>query len=336
MKPLKLLHIGRAEAFERNTEKSAFTESVEKVSLPCGLPPSNYIKAMPNADIIIADAIADVPRDLISGLPHLKMIHSEGVAFNRFDLKAADEKGVYVCNSAGMNASAVAEQTLLLMLGVLKDAINNDRAVREGRQIQVKEGYMARGDLIDLSDCKVSLIGFGNIGKCTAALLKAFHVKTFYTQRHRADEETEKTYGVTFLPTQDELLQKSDIVSLHLPVTPETTGMCDEKFFSKMKKGSYFINTARGELVNDEALINALKSGHLKMAGLDTLDHEPVQKNHILLNQPPEIASKIIFSPHIGGITGSSFKRSYRMIWENVRRIAEGKVPDRVVNHTGK
>lgn len=331
MKQLTILHIGREENMDRYTERTQFTDSVRKVCLPMGLPVDKYLSEAADADVIIADAIAEVPRALIEAMPNLKLIHSEGVAFNRIDLEAAGRKGVYVCNCAGMNATAVAEQAVLLMLGVLRDVANNDRAVREGRQIQVKEGYMTAGNLYDLSDCRVGLIGLGHIGQCTADLLKAFNAHVCYTQRSRLDPADEAKHGVHWADSLDQLLETCDIVSLHLPVTPETEKMCNAEFFGKMKRGCFFINTSRGELVDDEALIGALKSGQVAMAGLDTLEHEPVRTDHILLKQP-EVTSKILFSPHIGGITASSFRRGYRIIWRNILHIAEGTKPDTVVN----
>ncbi|MCD8196238.1 MAG: 2-hydroxyacid dehydrogenase [Lachnospiraceae bacterium] len=326
---MKVLHIGKKENMERNTERTDFTDSVEVVSLPMGLPTDRYLEVCPDAEVIVADAIAPVPGELIRGLPHLQMIHSEGVAYNQIDIESARECGVYVCNCAGMNASAVAEQTVLLMMVLLKDVIAGDKAVRVGQQIQKKEGYMTRGDLKELRDCRVGLIGFGDIGKCTAKLLSAYGAQNFYYKRTPLSAEEEREYGVVYLAL-DELLAGCDIVSLHLPVTPQTEHMCDAAFFAKMKHGAYFVNTSRGELVDDEALVEALRSGRVAMAGLDTLDHEPVAQDHILVQQPEEIAGKILFSPHIGGITASSFRRGYAMIWENIRRVAEGERPQNV------
>lgn len=326
---MKVLHIGKKENMERNTERTDFTDSVEVVSLPMGLPTDRYLEVCPDAEVIVADAIAPVPGELIRGLPHLQMIHSEGVAYNQIDIESARECGVYVCNCAGMNASAVAEQTVLLMMVLLKDVIAGDKAVRVGQQIQKKEGYMTRGDLKELRDCRVGLIGFGDIGKCTAKLLSAYGAQNFYYKRTPLSAEEEREYGVVYLAL-DELLAGCDIMSLHLPVTPQTEHMCDAAFFAKMKHGAYFVNTSRGELVDDEALVEALRSGRVAMAGLDTLDHEPVAQDHILVQQPEEIAGKILFSPHIGGITASSFRRGYAMIWENIRRVAEGERPQNV------
>lgn len=186
---MKILHIGRKENLERYPEPAFLKGRIQKASLPMGKSVEEYVKAMKDAEVIIADAIANVPEELILKMPELKMIHSEGVAYNRIDLSAARKRGVYVCNCRGMNASAVAEQTLFLMQGMLKNVLVNDRGVREGRQIQIKEGYMARGDLKELSDCKVGLIGFGDIGKYTAGLLAAYHTETYYYKRHPLSKE---------------------------------------------------------------------------------------------------------------------------------------------------
>ena len=329
---MKVLHIGKQGNMETYSAKDSFLYELETVDMPKGLPVREYLDKAGDADFIVADAIAAVPGDLIRGMKNLKLIHSEGVAFNSFDIETAREQKVYVCNSRGMNASAVAEQTILLMSGMLKNIIENDQAVRRGEQIQVKEGYMKRGDLKELSDCKIGLVGFGDIAKKVARLLLAYGVSTiYYYKRNVLSPGEEKEYHVQYLPLE-ELLKNSDIVSLHLPVNSSTEGMADARFFSLMKAGSFFVNTSRGELVDDEALIDGLKTGRVSMAGLDTLDHEPVQKDHPLLDLPEDLAGRLIFSPHIGGITASSFRRSYAMIWEDIRDAAEGRRPARVVN----
>ena len=330
---MKILHIGKQGNLQRFAAADGFLNSLDLVDLKPDLPVEEYLNQAGDADFVIVDAITAIPGELIRQMPNLLAIHSEGVAFNAIDLKAADECGVYVCNAQGMNAMAVAEQTILLMVGMLRNVVVNDAAVRAGHQIEAKENYMQNGSLHELADCSVGLIGFGNIARQTARLLKAYQVKNiYYYKRHRLDPAQEQQYGVQYRKL-DDLLAQSQIVSLHLPVTKATRHLADQTFFAKMQPGSYLVNTARGELVNDEALIEALKSGHLAMAGLDTLDHEPVLKNHPLLNQPRSIASRLLFSPHIGGITAASFYRGYAMIDEDLRLAAQGQEPKRVVNH---
>lgn len=330
---MKILHIGKQGNLQRFAAAEGFLNSLDLVDLKPDLPVEEYLNQAGDADFVIVDAITAIPGELIRQMPNLLAIHSEGVAFNAIDLKAADECGVYVCNAQGMNAMAVAEQTILLMVGMLRNVVVNDAAVRAGHQIEAKENYMQNGSLHELADCSVGLIGFGDIARQTARLLKAYQVKNiYYYKRHRLDPAQEQQYGVHYREL-DDLLAQSQIVSLHLPVTKATRHMADQTFFAKMQPGSYLVNTARGELVDDAALIEALKSGHLAMVGLDTLDHEPVLKNHPLLNQPRSIASRLLFSPHIGGITAASFYRGYAMIDEDLRLAAQGQEPKRVVNH---
>lgn len=328
---MKVLHIGNIHNVENYTKKTPFTEATEVVNAPLGLTDEAYMEMAPDADVIIVDAITEISEKLIGKLPNLKLIHSEGVAFNKINLAAAGKRGIYVCNCAGMNAKGVAEQTILLMLGVLKSVISGDAAVRDGSQMDVKMAYMGAGSLMELSDCKVGLIGFGAIGKATAELLRGFGAEVYYTKRHRLETKEEERYQVQYLP-MEELLKTCNMLSLHLPVTQQTTGMCNREFFRKCQKGSYFINTSRGELVDDDALREALENGTLTMAGLDTLDHEPVQKDHPMLSWSKETLNRIVFSPHIGGITGSSFRRGYGMIWEDIEKIAKGEEPEHIVN----
>lgn len=330
---MKILHIGKRGNLQRFTQKSSILRTMTLVDVPMNEPVSAYLKEGADADFIIADAMAPLTGELIRSMPNLKLIHSEGVAYNSFDLEAADACGVYVCNSKGMNAVAVAEQAVLLMVGMLRNVAQGDAAVRAGHQIEMKEGYMVRSDLRELSEFSIGLIGYGDIARETARLVRAYGVSTiYYNKRHRLSPEEEKAQGVIYKPV-DELLKASGIVSLHLPVNAETTHFANRRFFELMQPGSYLVNTARGELVEDQALIDALASGKLAMAGLDTLDGEPVRKDHPLLNQPEAIEKKLLLSPHVGGITAQSFVRSYAMADEDIRALVEGRRPKRVVNH---
>lgn len=198
-----------------------------------------------------------------------------------------------------MNATAVAEQAVLLMLGLLCSVVSGDRAVREGRQIDVKLAHMATGDLKEISDCCIGFVGFGDIGKATAKLCSVMGAEIVYTKHHPLLAEEEKEYNLKYLPL-DELLATSDIVTLHTPVTAETVHMADKEFFAKMKEGSYLINTARGDLVVAEDLVEVIKSGHLSGAGLDCIEGEPVKTDNPMLQLDPDTASKILFSPHVG------------------------------------
>ncbi len=329
---MKVLHIGKKGNMERFSAPGSYLEQLESIDMYMS-DVQEYLAAAADADFIVADAIAPVPAELIGNMPNLKLIHSEGVAYNQIDTAAADRCGVYVCNSQGMNSSAVAEQTVLLMIGLLRDIRGGDEAVRRGMQITKKEGYMLRGDLRELADCRIGLVGFGDIARKTAELLRAFGVSSVsYYKRTPLSPGEEESLGVCYQPL-DKLLGTSDIVSLHLPLTSETEAMAGSGFFASMKADSYFVNTSRGGLVDDQALGEALVSGHLAGAALDTVNGEPVSEDHPLLHLPDGASDKILFSPHIAGITASSFRRSYAMIAEDIRAAAEGRIPERVVNH---
>ena len=280
----------------------------------------------PDAEILLANPTISVKKELIDALPKLKLIQTEGVGFEGVDLDAARERGIWVCNCRGVNALAVAEHAVMLMLCCLRDVINGHRDVLEGRQNDKKVYYMKTNSLRELGDCTVGFVGYGAIGREAARLTRAFGARTlFYTPHPRTDEYAE------YRPL-DELLAESDIVSLNLPLTKETENMADAAFFSKMKDGAILINTARGGLVNSRDLIAAIASGKLSCAGLDVLDNEPVQRDHVLVTAPEEVRRKIIFTPHIAGVTASSFVRTYAIITDNVRRIRRGEKPLNVVN----
>ncbi len=228
----KLLVIGREGRLIKYAPEPDKLKEYDIVYAPVGAPDEELLSKGRDADFILVDAIGSISANVIRQMKNLKLIHSEGVGYQGVDMAAAKECGVYVCNCKGMNASAVAEHAVLLMLGVLRDVCGGDRNVRAGRQIETKENYMIEGSLTELSECTVGLIGFGDIAKATARLLRAFGAKVFYTKKSPAPPDVETRYGVSFLP-QDELLAVSDIVSLHAPVNDETRYMVDSFVFRK-------------------------------------------------------------------------------------------------------
>lgn len=282
---------------------------------------ADEIGADGDADVLVVDAMGSVEKELIDVLPSLKLIQSEGVGYQGVDLEAAANRGVAVCNNPGINDTAVAEQAIMLMLSCLKNARNLDQAVRIGRQIETKKEYF--GKLKELSECTVGLIGFGKIARKTAQFLKPFGARVLYSNRTRY-EELESEYSVSYAD-MDTLLGESDIVSLHLPANSRTAGIADASFFKKMKSGACFINTARGELVDNNALVEALLNGRLSMAGLDVIAPEPVMPDNPLLDK--RIEDKILFSPHIGGLSSATVSKLYQGVLKNIIRIQNSEEP---------
>ena len=322
---VKLLVLEEKSVFERHAP-AELKKNCEITLLSQFTPVGEILTQAQDAEILLVNPTIAVGRELIEGLPNLKLIQTEGVGYEGVDLTAADERGVFVCNCRGVNARAVAEHTVMLMLCCLRDVINGYSDVLEGRQNEKKVWYMKTGQLRELGDCTVGFVGYGAIGKEAARLTKAFGARTLYYKPHPGDEDYAEYCGL------DDLLAQSDIVSLNLPLTAETENMADREFFSRMKKGAILINTARGGLVNSADLIEALASGQLACAGLDVLDHEPVQPDHILVTAPEEVRRKIIFTPHIAGVSAGAFARTYAVILENIRQVQAGERPMNVVN----
>ena len=328
---MKILSMIKPERWKKYIDDPSFFLCHEIIYLPMDADADTVYEAGGDAEIILADAVSPVSGYLIRKMKNLKMIHSEGVGFNKIDVDAATECGVYVCNCKAMNATAVAEQTVLLMLGLLRNVLSCDRAEREGRAREVQQAYMAEGNLKELADCRIGFVGLGAVGKAAARICEAMGAELVYYDLFRLPEEQEKELNIRYL-SLDELIKSSDIISLHLPSTEKTMHMVNKGFLSKMKEGSYLVNTSRGDLVVTEDLLEALKSGHLAGAGLDCVEGEPVTADNPILKADEETASKIILSPHIGGITGSSFRRGYRMIRENIEAVMRGEKPKRCIN----
>ncbi len=290
------------------------------------------VAACPDAEVLMFDAIKVVDADLIGRLPRLRMMCSEGVGFNGVDIEAATRAGILVCNNHGGNAGAVAEQAILLMLSLLRHLPQWDAQVRAGHQMDVKRKCLANGTITDLADCCVGLIGMGDIAQAVAARLAPFGSRVLYHSRRRRPAELEDRLGIEWVEDVDRLLAQADIVSLHCAATPQTANMVDDGFLARMRAGSYLVNTARGELVDSAALARALEAGAIAGAGLDTVAPEPVTPDNPLLNLSERAQGRVVFSPHIGGITSGSIRRMQLHMWENVARLERGERPDGIVN----
>lgn len=291
---MKILILNSRQRIEKYSPLNTLPRDWELVYISPGTPDEKILAAAGDAQIIFADAIARVSGTLIEQMPRLRLIHSEGVGFNGIDTETAAGKEVFVCNNAGANCKAVAEQAVLLMLSLLRRFSQGDEMVRQGEQIQAKETFIMEG-LKELGDCRVGLVGFGAIARATARVLSAFGADLVCFSRTRPDDLA--AYNTRFC-SLDELVKESDIVSLHVPVTPETTHMVNQAFLEKMKSTALLINTARGEIVDQDALVAAIVEKTIAGAGLDTLDPEPVTPDNPLLQLPESARYRVIFSPH--------------------------------------
>ncbi|MDD6620842.1 MAG: NAD(P)-dependent oxidoreductase [Eubacteriales bacterium] len=272
-----------------------------------------------DTEIMMSDAMAVVGREIIDAMPSLKFIQSEGVGYQGIDIEYVKQKGIMLCNNKGVNDTAVAECAIFLMLACLKSIITGHQSVYDGRQIEVKKDSF--GVIKELSQCTVGLIGFGDIARATAKFANALGARVIYTNRTRYPE-LEKEYNVTYTD-MNTLLNQSDFVSLHIAVTEDTREMVNAEFLSKMKSDAYLINTSRGDLVDNKALLNALLDGQIAGSGLDVISPEPVTADNILLDD--RIKDKLILTPHIAGITNLTVQRIYKNILENINRYSNNQ-----------
>lgn len=326
---MKVAILTSQERVEKFTDWSLVPKDTELIYIGQTYTDDEVIQKAKEADAILVDAVNAVSGHVIRHLPNLKLVQSEGVAYNLIDIEAAKERRIYVCNNASANACSVAEHTIMLMLACTRRLIEGDALVRRGKQIQAKGSFILDG-IPELEHCHVGLLGFGAIAKQTAKRLKGFGCRVSYYSRHQASSEIEEEYQVSYLSLQ-ELYRFCDILSIHVPVTAETKNMVDKHVFECMKSTAILINTARGEIVNQQDLYNAIVSGQIAGAGMDTLFPEPVPFDHPLLQLPEHLQYKVTLSPHIGGTTYGVFRHMYRTIWSNISAVCHGKKPNHIV-----
>ncbi|GIK35374.1 MAG: 2-hydroxyacid dehydrogenase family protein [Gammaproteobacteria bacterium] len=246
---------------------------------------------------------------VIARAPKLRLIQKIGVGVNTIDLAAAKQRGIAVCNMPGTNSRAVAEMTLLLMLNVLRRQYGVERALRAGQWI-VDEA--TRESFGELAGRTVGLVGFGAVPQLLAPVLEAMGARVVYTAT------AAKAVRWEFLPLA-RLLAEADIVSLHVPLVEATTRLIDRQRLAGMKRGAILVNTARGALVDEGALHEALASGHLGGAGLDVFHEEPTAAANPLLQLP-----NVAVSPHLAWLTLETWQRSIDVALHNVRAIRDG------------
>ena len=244
----------------------------------------------------------------------LQLIQKIGVGVNTIDLDAARARGIRVCNMPGTNTPAVAEMTLALMLSALRQLPAFGRATREGKGWRMDSALQDR--LGEIGGRTVGLVGFGAVPRALAPALKALGARILYTAR----EPKPEAEGLAEWRTLPALLEESDIVSLHVPETPETIGMIDVAALARMKPGAILVNTARGSLVDEAALAEALASGRLRAAGLDVFAREPVPPDNPLLR-----LDNVALAPHVAWLTMDTIERSFEVALDNCRRLAAGE-----------
>ena len=255
------------------------------------------------------------PRSLLARLPNLKLIASAGMRNAAIDLDAATELGIVVCGTEG-SSRATMELTWGLILGLLRQIPLEHQATRAGA--------WQRTLGVGLDGKTIGIIGLGNIGSQMAEVARAFHMNILAWSQNLTQERAEAN-GAT-LVSKDELLERSDLVTIHLRLSDRTRGLIGARELGMMKRTAYLINSSRGPIVDEDALIDALKSGAIAGAGLDVFDQEPLPDDHSFLS-----LDNALLTPHLGYVTQETYRTFYRQTLDNIRSFMQDK-PQRVMN----
>ena len=280
--------------------------------------------AMGNCDVLVPTVTDSINAGLIAAAPQrLKLIANYGAGVNHIDLAAAKTKGIMVTNTPGVFTDDTADLTMALILNVPRRLGEGHRLMRSGAW----RGWRPTGMLGHRIGGKtLGIVGFGRIGEAVATRAKAFGLDVVYNKRHRLPASVEQELGVTFEPDLDRLMARADIISLHCPLTAETDKLINADRIALMKPDAYIINSSRGELIDEDALIEALQAERIGGAGLDVYTHEPAVDPRLLT------IPNVVLLPHLGSATFEGREASGERVITNIRFWADGhRPPDQVL-----
>ncbi len=274
-----------------------------------------------DAEIIITNKTL-LPRQILQNLPKCKYIGLLSTGYNVVDIEYAKEKKIPVCNVPTYSTMAVAQLTFALISEIYNNVALHSNAVHSGEWAACRDFCFWKSPLISLHGKTIGIIGYGKIGSAVAKIANAYEMNILcYVPREKPKPDFSSFKFVSL----DELLEKSDIVSLHCPLTPETEKMVNKSFLSKMKKSSILINTSRGAAIDEEALSTALKNGDIYAAGLDVLSTEPPKASNPLLG-----CQNCVITPHIAWAALETRKKLVEIVFENLKSFLNGNTLNNV------
>jgi phosphoglycerate dehydrogenase-like enzyme len=272
-----------------------------------------------DADFAISAQVA-VSGDVLRAARRLKLLHKWGVGVDNFDIETARRLGIKVARTTGSNALPVAEFTIGLMLSTLRFSAFGHQHLQQG----VWRGITSLpAETLLLTGKTIGIIGFGAIGQNVARLLRSFRCKILYTKRTPLAADEAAALGAVYAKL-DELIETSDVISLHCPLTPETRNMIDATVLSRMKRSAILVNVARGGVVVEADLAAALRARTIRGAAMDVFSIEPLPATSELIG-----LDNIVLTPHLAAVTADTFEPTVRRMFDNIARVARGEpVPE--------
>jgi phosphoglycerate dehydrogenase-like enzyme len=285
--------------------------------LPGSASAADIAAAMRDAEYLVG-FIRPLPDEAYTNAKQLKLVQVLSAGYDRVNIEGARKARVPVCQNGGANSVAVAEHTIMLILAVYRKLVEFHHNVAQGRW---HEGIPRSVDVYELEGKTVGLVGLGHIGQQVARRLQPFDTNLIYYDAFRRTPEEEERFGIQYVPFHT-LLATADVVTLHVPLNDSTRNMIDADALGRMKPKAILINTCRGEVVHEPALIDALQRGRILGAGLDTQEKEPADPTNPLLTLP-----NVTLTPHTAGPTVDSFRKRFRNGYANIQRVSQGQSP---------
>ncbi|MFC1928655.1 2-hydroxyacid dehydrogenase [Chloroflexota bacterium] len=280
-----------------------------------------FIEQVRDADFVVLYGRVRLPEQVIREARQLKLIQTAGQGTDRIPVRLAMECGIPVANSGGVNAISVAEHTVLLMLAVLRKLLACTENLRQGKW---NEG-LDRKYFHQLYEKTVGIVGFGSIGRRVARLVHAFDTTVIFVKERDIPQSI-----ITDLQARrvslEELLSSADVITLHVPLRENTRGMIGWKQLTMMKSSAILINTSRGSVVDEAALIRALQEKKIAGVGTDVFEQEPPSPDNPLLHM-----DNVVATTHTGGVALENWAPRVKIIWDNLLRVCEGKEPHNIV-----
>ncbi len=271
---------------------------------------------------IIAGAVTRFDDVFMQKIPNLKVIARTGIGVDNVSIPAATARGIAVCNAPDVPTRATAEHAIMLLFAITKHLRRIDRAW----QIGERRDFYTQQRAIEIEGLRLGVVGLGRIGRKVAQYGRGLGMVVMGYDPFLPQAQYAKL-GIEFAATLETLLAQADVVSLHIPATPENYRLMNVDRFAQMKRGAYFINTARGSLVDENALLAVLESGHLHGAGLDVFDPEPPNADNPLLHR-----DDVMVTPHVGGVTVSSRNQFWVQALTQAVQVLKGEIPPHLVN----